>query len=429
MNESTKINTNTNQKNLRQLLILRAIAIFAQIITIIFVDSFLEISLPKNLMFLVIFLLTLFSVKSFYTLKKNSVSDKNLFVELLFDVSAFALQIYFSGGVSNPFISLFLLQVIIGAILLKPLFSWLIALITLIFYLLLSKFFYVINFDLIANSAMQNHHHSHHNNFDLHLRGMLISYVISAILLIIFIGKIIKNIRDGEQKIHDLEQQFLKEKQMAEIALFATSSAHNLGSPLSTISVIISDWKKIHHDKNLQDDIKIIDSQLQKCKNILSEILNYSGKSRLESFESQSLKNCCENLVKNWQKNYEIKELEYKFLCTIEQPFFFDDILTQAIYNVFNNAFEAYKNIIKITFSNDENNLIIKIIDDGVGFDEKVLKNLGKPNLSTKKSSGFGLHLTIKTLEKINGNLIVKNIKNIGTQVEILIPFKYYEEL
>ena len=104
MNESTKINTNTNQKNLRQLLILRAIAIFAQIITIIFVDSFLEISLPKNLMFLVIFLLALFSVKSFYTLKKNSVSDKNLFIELLFDVSAFALQIYFSGGVSNPFI-------------------------------------------------------------------------------------------------------------------------------------------------------------------------------------------------------------------------------------------------------------------------------------------------------------------------------------
>jgi two-component system sensor histidine kinase RegB len=429
MNESTKINTNTNQKNLRQLLILRAIAIFAQIATIIFVDSFLEISLPKNLMFLVIFLLALFSVKSFYNLKKNNVSDKNLFIELLFDVVAFALQIYLSGGISNPIISLFLLQVIIGAILLKPLFSWLIALITFIFYLLLSKFFYVINFDLIANSAMQNHHHNHHDNFSLHLQGMLVSYIILAILLIIFIGKIIKNIRDGEQKIHDLEQQFLKEKQMVEIALFATSSAHNLGSPLSTISVIISDWKKIHHDKNLQDDIKIIDSQLQKCKNILSEILNYSGKSRLESFESQSLKNCCENLVKNWQKNYEIKELQYDFLCTIEQPFFFDNILMQAIYNVFNNAFEAYKNIIKITFSNDENNLIIKIIDDGNGFDEKVLKNLGKPNLSTKKSSGFGLHLTIKTLEKINGNLIVKNIKNHGAQVEILIPFKYYEKL
>ena len=46
---------------------------------------------------------------------------------------------------------------------------------------------------------------------------------------------------------------------------------------ISTISIIINDWKKIFDDKNLQDDIKIIDSQLQKCKNILSEILNYSG--------------------------------------------------------------------------------------------------------------------------------------------------------
>lgn len=429
MNESIKINTRTNQKNLRQLLILRTIAIIAQFITIIIVDIFFKISLPKNLMFLVIFFLILFSIKSFYNLKKNKVSDKNLFIELLFDVSAFALQIYFSGGISNPFISLFLLQVIIGAILLKPFFAWLITIITCIFYILLSNFFYVINFDLIDHTTMQNHHHNHHENFSLHLHGMLVSYIILAILLIIFIGKIIKNIRDGEQKIHDLEQQFLKEKQLVEMGLFATSSAHNLGSPLSTISIIISDWKKIHHDKNLQDDIKIIDSQLQKCKNILSEILNYSGKSRLESFKSQSLKNCCEKFVHNWQKSCEIKEFEYEFLCTIEQPFFFDNILTPAIYNVFNNALEAYKKNIKIIFSNDKNNLIIKIIDDGDGFDEKILKNLGKPNLSTKKSSGLGLYLTIKTLEKIKGNLIVKNLKNYGTQVEILIPFKYYEEL
>jgi two-component system sensor histidine kinase RegB len=429
MNESTKINTNTNQKNLRQLLILRAIAIFAQIITIIIVDIFFKISLPKNLMFLVIFFLVLFSLKSLYSLKNKVVSDKNLFIELLLDVCAFALQIYLSGGISNPFISLFLLQVIIGAILLKPLFSWLIAIITFIFYLLLSKFFYVIDFYLIDNSMASNHHHSHHNIFDLHLQGMLVSYVISAILLIIFIGKIINNIRHGEQKIHALEQLFLKEKQLMEMGLLATSSAHNLGTPLSTISVIISDWKKIISDKNLQDDIKIIDSQLQKCKNILSEILNYSGKSRLESFESKSLQDCCQNLVKNWQKSCKIKELEYEFLCTIEQPFFFNNILIQAIYNIFNNALEAYKNKIKITFLNDENNLIIKIIDDGNGFDEKILKNLGKPNLSTKKSAGLGLFLTIETLEKINGNLIVKNIKNIGTQVEILIPFKYYEEL
>ena len=84
---------------------------------------------------------------------------------------------------------------------------------------------------------------------------------------------------------------------------------------------------------------------------------------------------------------------------------------------------------LKSLFLNDENNLIIKIIDDGCGFDEKVLKNLGKPNFSTKKSSGLGLYLTIQTLEKINGNLIVKNIKNIGAQVEIVIPFKYYENL
>ncbi len=235
MNNS--ISQNTNRKNFAQLLLLRTIAIFVQTITILFVNFVLEISLPLNQMFSVIAGLAILNFISFYRYKsQKNISAKALFFELFFDVSAFALQIYFSGGASNPFISLFLLQVIIAAILLQGNYAWLIATITTIYYILLSLY--------------RQHLHAFHDHgemsgfFDLHLQGMLMSYIISAVLLLIFLGKIMQNLRERDEKIHAMKKDALEKNQMIRTALLASAAAHELGTPLATISVILGDWKK-----------------------------------------------------------------------------------------------------------------------------------------------------------------------------------------
>lgn len=249
-----------NRKNLLQLLKLRTMAIFCQAATILIVNFFLEISLPLSEMFLV--LLTLSAVSLFSFFRKN-ISEKTLFVELIFDVIALTAQLYFSGGISNPFISLFLLQVIIGAILLKKNYAWFIATLTTICYIWLS--FY-------HQELHALHDHGGADSFTLHLQGMLISYVLAAILLLIFITKISQNLRERDQMIR--------------MAMLATSAAHELGTPLSTISVIVADWKKMDLDKNLIADVATVESQLTRCKKIISEILSSSGKERLEEASS-----------------------------------------------------------------------------------------------------------------------------------------------
>jgi len=102
------ISQNTNRDNLLQLLWLRLIAICGQIATILVVYFFLEISLPLTAMFSVLLVLALVSCFSFYRYKfQKNISNKSLFIELLFDVAALTSQLYLSGGISNPFISLF----------------------------------------------------------------------------------------------------------------------------------------------------------------------------------------------------------------------------------------------------------------------------------------------------------------------------------
>ncbi len=276
----TKISRSANRKNLLQLIILRWIAIFAQLCAILFCTHFLEIHLALKPMLATLFALILLNFLSLSFYKSNkAISDKILFFELLCDVFALSLQLYFSGGASNPFISLFLLQVIISAILLRPFFAWITSLITILLYILLGLY--------------SNHLHgfNHHNfnegkSFDLHLQGMLLSYIIAAILLVIFITKISKNLRERDIKI--LEQQ-----EVLRSAMIATAAAHDLGTPLATISVILNDLKTDSENKNINiiSDITLMEEQIERCKKSLSKILLESGNERLESANKDNLKN------------------------------------------------------------------------------------------------------------------------------------------
>ena len=324
---------------------------------------------------------------------------------------AFSAQIYFSGGISNPFISLFLLQVIIATILLSTTYACIIAALTLSCYLWLSKNY----------QELHAFHHHSQNLFDLHLYGMLISYIIAVILLLIFITKIVKNLKQKDQQI-------LAQEQLIKMGLLAVGTAHELGTPLSTISVILNDLKEISvNEKSKKDflqDIEIIDLQLQRCKKIISEITSNSGNSRVEEASKIKAKDAFDNLVERWKKLKNPQNLFYKFNYKFQGEenleIILDDILTQSLFDIFDNAFEASPMWIKIEVEVAKNLIVISVEDKGEGFKKEVLKNLGKPNLSTKNSSGLGLFLAMNSLPRINGKLEIKNTKH-GALVKIII--------
>ena len=410
------ISQNTNRKNLLQLLWLRLIAIVGQVATILFVRYFLNIELPFSSMFAVLLLLLVVNCVSFYRYKmQKNISDKSLFIELLFDVAALTAQLYFSGGISNPFISLFLLQVIIGSILLQRIYAWLIAAITILCYIWLS-------FNYQELHAF--HHHEEGNLFNLHLHGMMISYVFAAILLLIFVTKIIKNLREGDEKINLLKRQSLAKEQVIRMGLLATGAAHELGTPLSTISVILGDWKKMNLKKDLIEDVKIIESQLNRCKKILSEILIDSGKERLEKATIVPLKEAFDELIKEWMNSRKPQNLIYNFAGKSDKKILLEDILTQAFFNIFDNALEESPAFISVSVLVVDDNFLVSVEDQGKGFDPEIIKQIGKPNLTTKNSSGLGLFLALNTLHRIGGDLKIENLSTGGAKILVTLPLK-----
>lgn len=411
------ISQNTNRKNLLQLLWLRLIAIFGQVATILFVRYFLHIALPLTTMFSVLLLLVIINCLSFYRYKfQENISDKSLFIELLFDVIALTSQLYFSGGISNPFISLFLLQVIIGAILLQRIYAWLIAIITILCYIWLS-------FNYQELHAF-HHHEEEGNLFNLHLHGMLISYIFAAILLLIFVTKIIKNLREGDEKINFLKRKSLEKEQVIRMGLLATGAAHELSTPLSTISVILGDWKEMNLKKDLIEDVEMIETQLSRCKKILSKILIDSGKERLDQATIVPVKEVFDKFIKEWTESRKPENLIYDFEGKSDKKILLDDILTQAFFNIFDNALEASPAFISVSVLVTNDNIVVSVEDKGKGFDYEIIKQIGKPNLTTKNSSGLGLFLALNTLHRIDGDLKIENLSAGGAKVLITIPLK-----
>lgn len=410
------ISGNANRKNLLQLFWLRLIAIFGQVITILAAHYFLHIELSLTMMFLVVMFLAIVNCASFYRYKsQKNISDKSLFIELLFDVASLTAQLYFSGGISNPFISLFLLQVIIGAILLQAIYAWLIAVLTIICYIGLS-------FNYQELHAF--HHHESGEFFNLHLHGMLISYVFAAILLLIFVTKIIKNLKEGDHKINLLKQQSLEKEQVIRMGLLATGAAHELSTPLSTISVILGDWKKMNLKKDLFEDVEVIEAQLTRCKKILSEILSSSGKKRLEQATIAPVKEVFDVLIKEWSDSRKTENLIYNFEGKSDKKILLDDILTQAFFNIFDNALEESPAFVSVSVLVLEDNVVVSVEDQGKGFDKEIIKQIGKPNLTTKNSSGLGLFLALNTLHRIGGDLKIENLSMGGAKVVITIALK-----
>lgn len=364
-------------------------------------------------MFAVLLVLNLINAFSFYLYKsQKTIKNNTLFIELLFDVFALTTQLYLSGGASNPFISLFLLQVIIAAILLQRIHAFLIATITIICYVFLGFYYHELH---------AFHHHNDNALFNLHLHGMLISYVLAAILLLIFVTKIIKNLQE-----RDLKAQ--KEEEIIRMGLIASNAAHELSTPLTTISITLNDLKNLefYQPQEIKDDIKLMESQLNRCKKALSEILLANNKIRAEEAQEKPVKEIFDKIINDWKNSRKATNLTYVFSGISDKKIIFDEILTKAFFNIFDNALEATKNSVEVNVKSTKDALLITIKDDGAGFDNKVLKQIGTSNITTKNSSGVGLFLSINILQRMHAEVKIKNIQNSkkisGAMVEIKIP-------
>ncbi|TPL85134.1 ATP-binding protein [Mesorhizobium sp. B2-3-12] len=406
----------TNRKNLLLLIQLRWLAVAGQVLTILATQYWFAIPLPLAEMAGVVLFLVGLNIFSLLVLGGiRPITNTQLFVALIFDMAALTTQLYLSGGASNPFVSLYLLQITLGAALLTPRSTWILVAAASACFV-----FLIFLFQPIAIP----HHGS--DLLSLHIRGMFICFVLAAGLIVIFMTRINRNLRERDAYLADLRQRSAEEDHIVRMGLLASGAAHELGTPLATISVILSDWRQMRslsRNRELAADVAEMQAQIERCKHIVSGILMSSGQARGEGTIRTTIRGFLDDLVEEWRTSRQPFRLEYNNDFDPDEQIVSDTALKQVIFNVFDNAQEASQHWVGVTAERQGDKLVISVRDRGPGFDEGILAALGQPYMSSKgrPGGGLGLFLVVNVMRKLGGDFSARNMEQ-GACVTLSLP-------
>jgi two-component system sensor histidine kinase RegB len=212
----------TGLKNMQQLIQLRWIAVVGQVATILVVHFGFGIRLPLGPMLGALGFLAIFNLVSLWRWDRHEdVTDLELFVALLADVGTLTVQLYLSGGVTNPFIFLFLLQVCLGAVLLGPVYTRTLIGVTVACFVGLILFHRPLEIPTENGRGLASPY----------IQGLLLCFALDAALLAIFIARINRNLRARDARLADLRQRAAEEEHIVRMGLLASGAAHELGTP------------------------------------------------------------------------------------------------------------------------------------------------------------------------------------------------------
>jgi two-component system sensor histidine kinase RegB len=413
-----RVDDGTGLKNMQQLIQLRWIAVVGQVATIGVVYFGFGIRLPLQQMMGALACLVAFNIASLLRWRTHrGVSNGELFVALLVDVAVLTVQLYLSGGATNPFVFLYLLQVILAAVLLEPWSTWTMVAITSCCIAGLALLARPLTLPLDYERGIASSY----------VDGLLICFTLNAALLAIFIKRINRNLRARDARLADLRQRAAEEEHIVRMGLLASGAAHELGTPLATLSVILGDWRRMPvftQNPELLQEVREMQAQLQRCKSIVSGILLSAGEARGESLAKTTVSTFLLQLAEEWRTTRPVEDFTYENRLGADLPMVSDSALKQMICNVLDNALEASPHSVRLHVERNEDSLILTVGDKGPGFSSAMLSEFGKPYQSSKgrPGGGLGLFLVVNVARTLGGTVAAKNLAEGGACVTLTLP-------
>ena len=411
-------NPSSNALNLGRLVVLRNIAIAGQAVTLAVVVYGMDMSLPVLPMTGVMLALACVNLLTWWRLRSPApVTDAGLFGQLLLDVIALTVLLYYSGGSTNPFVLMYLMPITLTAAALPGIFSWLMAAITVACYSLL----------MVSYRPMPHVHSQHGSEFDLHVMGMWLGFVVSAGLIAYFVVKMGQTLRDRDAALAALREDQLRNERILALGTLATGAAHELGTPLSTMAVLLKEMERdAGNDAVLSGELGILRDQVNRCKHILSSLSASAGHARAEAGSGMPLDDYLQKLLADWRVMRPTARLED--VCDGTRPaprILTEQTLSQAIINILNNAADASPGQIEMQAHWDARELRIDICDRGAGLAPAVEQNAGTLFFTTKEPGhglGLGLFLAHATLNRFGGQVELFNREGGGACTRLILP-------
>ncbi|MEH6587579.1 MAG: ATP-binding protein [Halioglobus sp.] len=422
MNKTPDIEHSPSLQNLRSLLLIRSMALLGQIGVLCYV--LLENLTTEGLLGITTSLTALagLTIASLWRCSQPwPVSDAEFLAQLLLDVLIWTALMYFTGGANNPFVSYYIVPLVIAAAVLPWRYTWLVTGASLGAYSLLLYFYRP--FPLFTPHAAMGHD----TGTNIHILGMWFNFLFSAGLITYFVVRMAAQLRLQEGRAVAQREQRLRSDQIMAVASLAAGTAHELGTPLSTMTVLVDEMLA---DDSLSDqarqDCLLLQQQIGQCRSTLSDLARTAELNTGNETSTTALHTFVSQAVERWAVRRPGVSYQVKTPNTGNSPYVVQDsTLSQAFENLLNNGADAGSQKLEIRYQWDSREAKIEIRDWGKGIKPELLENIGKPIIRASRSGlGIGLLLSHATVERYGGRIELRNAADQGAIATLFLPLK-----
>lgn len=230
-------------------------------------------------------------------------------------------------------------------------------------------------------------------------------------------------IRDITEK-KQAEAVMLQSEKLSVAGQLAAGIAHEIRNPLTAIKGF---FKLLEREMDQKKEyFHIIESELSRIESILSELLLLAKPHKVR-IQQVSLDTLLKDVTTLLETQAIMNNVWFEMKLDAKDPYIQcdDNQVKQVFINLIKNGIEAMPEggNIFIETEDDEEEVIIRIRDEGKGIPDEVIARLGEPFFTTKTTgTGLGLMITFNIIKNHHGTVCVKSGVEQGTTFEVRFP-------
>jgi two-component system sensor histidine kinase RegB len=271
----------------------------------------------------------------------------------------------------------------------------------------------------------------------IYLLGVWLSILLAIGVTSLYAFQVTEEARKLSDALAATELVLAREQHLTQLDGLAAAAAHELGTPLSTIFLIARELERSVKDSQLAGDLRTLREQAQRCREILGKITQLSSSGA--PFDRMKLSTLIEELVAPHRDFGVAIKVRLAVAATREPVGARNPAILYGVGNILENAVDFANQAVEVNAWWNADTVEIVISDDGPGIAPDMLKRIGEPYLSRRRSAddaqsersglGLGVFIARTLLERTGAKVSFTNrtFPDHGAVVHIAWPRSVFE--
>ncbi|MFV8572091.1 sensor histidine kinase [Marinobacter sp. SBS5] len=397
----------------RYLLSMRLAIITIQLVAIAVAETMVQLAHQAEALLLCLLYGVLATLGWLWFNRRPPQSSSSVSLTLAVDLILIGGWLYFTGGYTNPLVSMLLLPIAVAIILVPTRQSLALTLAGIAIYTAL----------VLWHTPVVHHHHGG-DLAQLHLVGMWATFALTAGILLLVVGALARRLRHQQSQLSTFRENRLRDEQVIALGLSAAAVAHRLGTPLNTMTLLLDEIRANTQDQasaELNEDLDMLGRQIELCSGHLQQLTKTAVDAKTAQLETVTVKHWLARLRESATLLWPSGPLHWPTNCP-EASVNVDATLDQAVLNLLANALTASPYWVSVSSRvADDGQVEIIVEDQGDGLESSLQGAPGEEIVDSRNGLGVGLFLSNATIQRLGGSLKAKTSGS-GTTMMIVLP-------